>query len=116
MVLSGAMHAGNTKLLRASRFPVCSGLRRLSLMSTPPRAHVSSYSKSLPMRDVSFTGRAIDQSSAPLRIGGARGFRTSVVTAALKNGIVGLPNVGKVRNIPIECHRMCLECVDCLAF
>lgn len=85
-------------------------------MSTPPRAHVSSYSKSLPMRDVSFTGRAIDQSSAPLRIGGARGFRTSVVTAALKNGIVGLPNVGKVRNIPIECHRMCLECVDCLAF
>ncbi|WPT13175.1 Ribosome-binding ATPase YchF [Picochlorum sp. SENEW3] len=95
MVLSGAMHAGNTKLLRASRFPVCSGLRRLSLMSAPSRAHGSSYSKSLPMRDVSFTGRAIDQSSASVRIGGARGFRTSVVTAALKNGIVGLPNVGK---------------------
>lgn len=96
MVLSGAMHAGNTKLLRASRLPVCSGLRRLSLMSAPSRAHTGSYIKSLPMRNVSYTGRAID---GPHRVGGARGFRTSVVTAALKNGIVGLPNVGKVRNI-----------------
>lgn len=38
-----------------------------------------------------------------------RTFKSSVVTAALKNGIVGLPNVGKVRLL-LHIVTSCFEC------
>ena len=92
------MNAGNSTLLRAScRMSVC-GLRRLSTMRACSTSTARTFSHLESKRE-----NVVRESIAGIRSSGlyprpqtARGFRTSTVTAALKNGIVGLPNVGKV--------------------
>ena len=95
------MNASNSKLLRASHSQVC---RRLSTMRGVSRPSALKNRLKFPnMHNVLL--QSIEKGSAMgMSQRQNRGFRTSVVTAALKNGIVGLPNVGKV--------RLCHYCVS----
>ena len=95
------MNAGKFRLLRASgRMTTCCTLRQRALSTMHHRVGTSSIRESKSGYLKGHAGALQHQErnkiSALPQLRFSRSFRSSVITAGLKNGIVGLPNVGKV--------------------